>query len=42
MYGIKRKLTPSEVRKDVKCNQDKPQYNEKALGDVAIVTEEQA
>jgi lipopolysaccharide export system protein LptC len=37
-----KKLIPSQVHKDVKCKQDKPQYNEKALEDMAIVTEEQA
>jgi hypothetical protein len=30
------------VHKNVKRQQDKPQYNEKALEDVAIVTDEQA
>jgi hypothetical protein len=38
----KQKLIPSQVHKDVKCKQDKPQYNEKALEDMAIVTGEQA
>jgi hypothetical protein len=30
------------IKQGVKCKQDKPQYNEKALEDMAIVTEEQA
>jgi hypothetical protein len=37
MCGIKQKLIPS-LHKAVKCQQDKPQYNEKVLGDMAIVT----
>jgi hypothetical protein len=39
MCGIKQKLIPSQVHKDVKCKQDKPQYNEEASEDTAIVTE---
>jgi hypothetical protein len=35
-------IESESVHNDVKCQQDKPQYNEKALEDMAIVTEEQA
>jgi hypothetical protein len=41
MCGIKQKLIPSQVHKD-ECKQDKPQYNEKVMEVMAIVTEEQA
>jgi hypothetical protein len=34
-------IDAESVHKNVKCQQDKPQYNEKALEDMAIVTEEQ-
>jgi hypothetical protein len=33
---------PQSVHKHVKCQQDKLQYNEKALEHMTIVTEEQA
>jgi hypothetical protein len=35
-------IVPQSVDKYVKCQQDKPQYNRKALEDMGIVTEEQA
>jgi hypothetical protein len=34
-------IDSESVYKNVKCQQDKPQYNEKALEDMTIVTEEQ-
>jgi hypothetical protein len=34
-------IDSESVRENVKCQQDKPQYNEKALEDKYIVTEEQ-
>jgi hypothetical protein len=34
-------IDSESVHKNVKCQQDKPQDNEKALEDMAIVTEEQ-
>jgi hypothetical protein len=34
-------FVPEPVHKNIKCQQDKPQNNEKALEDMAIVTEEQ-
>jgi hypothetical protein len=37
MCGIKQKFT---VHKNVKCQQDKPQYSEKESEDMTIVTEE--
>jgi hypothetical protein len=34
-------IDSKSVNKAVKCQQDKPQYNKKALENMAIVTEEQ-
>jgi hypothetical protein len=34
-------IESQSVHTNVKCQQDKPQYNEKTLDDMAIVTEEQ-
>jgi hypothetical protein len=34
-------IDSKSVHKNVRCQQDKPQYKEKALEDIVIVTEEQ-
>jgi hypothetical protein len=42
MCGIKQKLTPSLRHKEIKCKQDRPQYNEEVMRVMAVLNEEQA